>query len=246
MGDPEFKKVVRKKKKELLDPLQCIDRYLDALDRPGHYQFVSTGIGDPEGRWQAFVDYSEFHRNRLLNRNNRANIGVDERDVPDIEQAAFKVIRLRILPGLGKVHSIMRKFPEYCRHAKRTLMELNRNVKHDLPETDCLDSDGNTLPLQTVDQKWANKYRSEITHRIRKAQDAASGMGGVITSLNLHRDAHKKLTHADLDVSTIPLNQLGEAQRLANRIHTRGKELAKEVYDCTKQMSRLARFAKRK
>ena len=240
MGDPEFKKIVRKKKKELLDPLQCIDRYLDALDRPGHYQFVSTGIGDPEGRWQAFVDYSEFYRNKLQNQRNRANIGVDEREVPTIEQAAFKVIRLRILPGLGKVHTIMRTFPKYCRHAKEALVELDQNVRHDLPDTDRLDSDGNPLPLRTIDQTWANKYRSEITHRIRKAQDEVNGMGGIITSLNLLRDAHKKLTHADLDISTIPLDQLGEAQRLTNRIQTRGKELAKEVYDCTKQLSHFA------
>ncbi len=239
MGDPEFKKIVRRKKKELLDPLGSIDRYLDALDRPGHYQFVSTGVGDPEGRWQAFVDYSEFYRNRLQNRRNRAKIGVDEMDVPAIEQAAFKVIRLRHLPGLGKVHNIMRKLPKYCQHAKDALLELDHNVKHDLPAIDRHDSDGNQLPLPTIDQKWAHKYRSEIIHRIQKAQAAVDGMGGVITSLNLLRDAHKKLNHADLDISTIPLDQLPEAQRLANGIHTRGKELAKEVYDCQKQVSRL-------
>ena len=170
MGDPEFQKVVRKKKKELLTPLQCIDRYLDAFDRPGHYEFVSTGIGDPEGRWQAFVDYSEFHRNKLQNRRNRANIGIDERDVPAIEQAAFKVIRLRLLPGLGKVHTIMRTFPKYCRHAKEALIELDQNVKHDLPAIDRLDSEGDPLPLRTIDQKWASKYRSEITQRIGTCQ----------------------------------------------------------------------------
>ncbi|MDE0602828.1 MAG: hypothetical protein OXI18_00360 [bacterium] len=240
MGDPEFKRVVRKKKKDLLDPLDCIDRYLDALDRPGHYEFVSTGIGDPEGRWQAFVDYATFYRNKLQNRRNRANIGVDEREVPTIEQAAFKVIRLRTLPGLGKVHTIMRALPKYCHHAKDDLVELNQNVKQDLPATDCVDSDGNPLPLRTIDQTWANKYTREITYRIRRAQDAVSGMGGTITSLNLLRDAHKKLTHADLDISTIPLDQLREAQRLTNKIQARGKELAKEVYDCTKQLSRFA------
>ena len=240
MGAPEFQKIVRKKKKELLDPLDCIDRYLDALDRPGHYQFVSTGIGDPEGRWQAFVDYSAFYRNKLQNRRNRAKIGVDEREVPTIEQAAFKVIRLRILPGLGKVHTIMRGFPKYCRHAKEALVALDQNVRQDLPATDCFDSDGNPLPLPVIDQTWTNKYRSEIIHRIRKAQDAVSGKGGIITSLNLLRDAHKKLTHADLDISAIPLEELGEAQKLTNRIQTRGKELAKEVYDCKKQLSRFA------
>ena len=39
-------------------------------------------------------------------------------------------------------------------------------------------------------------------------------MGGGITSLNLLRDAHKKLNLADLDISTIPLDQFREAQRL--------------------------------
>ena len=136
LGEPEFKKVIRKKKKELLDPLECIDRYLDALDRPGQYQFVSTRVGDPEGRWQAFVDYSEFYRNKLQHRGNRAKIGVDETDVPAIEQAAFKVIRLRHLPGLGKVHSIMRKFPKYCQHSKPSLIELDKNVKHQLSKAD--------------------------------------------------------------------------------------------------------------
>lgn len=235
LGDAEFKKIVRRKKQELLEPLECIDRYLDALDRPGHYEFISTRIGDREGRWQAFVDYATFHRNKLRNQRNRAKIGIEESDVPAIEQAAFKVIRLRVLPGLSKVHTIMRKFPEYCKHAKDALIHLDRNVKHPLSENDRCDPEGNPLPLRAIDDKWANKYRTEITHRIRKAQDAVSGIGGSTTSLSLLRAADKKLNHDDLDISAIPLEKLQEAQRLANSIHKRGKELAKEVYDCTKQ-----------
>ena len=60
----------------------------------------------------------------------------------------------------------MRTFPKYCRHAKEALIELDQNVKHDLPAIDRLDSEGDPLPLRTIDQKWASKYRSEITHRI--------------------------------------------------------------------------------
>ena len=85
----------------------------------------------------------------------------------------------------------MRTFPKYCRHAKEALIELDQNVKHDLPAIDRLDSEGDPLPLRTIDQKWASKYRSEITHRIRKAQDAVSGTGGAITSLNLLRDGSR-------------------------------------------------------
>ena len=126
LSDSEFRKIVKRKEQELLEPLRCIDRYLDALDRPGQYEFISAGIGDREGRWQAFVDYANFHRNRLRNQRNRAKIGVEESEVPDIEQAAFKVIRLRVLPGRGKVHTIMRNFPKYCNHAKDALIDLNR------------------------------------------------------------------------------------------------------------------------
>ena len=242
LGESEFKKIVRKKQKELLDPLECIDRYLDALDRPGQYQCVSTGVGDPEGRWQAFVDYSEFHRNKLQNRGNRGKLGVAEREVPAIEQAAFKVIRLRTLPGLGKVHGIMRAFSGYCQHSKQALIELDKNVKHQLPAADRLDSEGQPLPIPAVDQTWAGKYRSEIMHRIATARDAAAGGGGATASLNLLREAYKKITHPNLDVGGIPLEQLGEAQRLANDIQKRGKELATEVYECKKQAARLSRI----
>ena len=242
LGESEFKKIVLKKRKELLDPLECIDRYLDGLDRPGQYQLVSTGVGDPEGRWQAFVDYSDFRRNKLQNRGNRAKIGVEEREVPAIEQAAFKVIRLRTLPGLGKVHSIMRAFGGYCQHSKQALIELDKNVKHELPAADRLDAEGKPLPIQAVDQRWAGKYRSEIMHRIGTARDAAAGGGGAAASLNLLRDAHKKLTHPNLDIGGIPLERLAEAQRLANDIQKRGKELATEVYECKKQVARLGRL----
>ena len=241
LGDAEFRKIVKKKKQELIEPLECIDRYLDALGRPGHYKFISTGIGDREGRWQAFVEYATFHRNKLRNQRNRAIIGVEESDVPAIEQAAFKVIRLRVLRGLGKVHTIMRKFPKYCKHAKDSLIHLDRNVKHHLEEKDGCDAQGNPLPLRAIDEKWANKYRSEVTHRIRRAQDAVNETGGSTTSLNLLRDANKKLNHDDLDISAIPPDKLREAQRLANSIQKRGKELAREVYDCKKQFEHLAR-----
>lgn len=237
MGESDFSKIVRRKRKELLEPLRCIDRYLESLGRPEHYQSVSTRSGDPEGRWQAFVDYAEFYRNKLRNQRNRANIGVEEYDVPAIEHAAFKVIRLRALPGLGKVHTIMRRLPKYCKHAKKELIELDRNVKHELPDFECFDSEGNRLSFQMIDQKWAGKYRTEIVHRIHKAHEAQSEFGGTITTMKLLRDAVKKLSHQDLDINAIPLDQLPEAQRLTNQIQNQGDVLSNEVYSCQKRLT---------
>ena len=79
-------------------------------------------------------------------------------------------------------------------------------------------------------------------HRIGTARDAAAGGGGAAASLNLLRDALKKLEHPNLDIGGIPLEDLGEAQRLANDIQKRGKELATEVYECKKQAARLGRL----
>ena len=241
MGAPEFKKIVRGKRKELLRPLECIDRYLDSLERSGQYRFVSTGVGDREGRWQAFVEYSEFCTNKLHNQRHRSANGIEEADVPNIEQAAFKVIRLRTVPGMGKVHVIMRALPKYCKHAKQELLELNTNVKQHIPDDDKVDDQGNPLPLHKVDHKWANKYRSEITHRITKAHEAAHGGSAAITSLNLLRDALTKLTHPKLDIATIPIDDLQEAQKIANHLQRRAKALASEIYDCDKQVSRYRR-----
>jgi len=51
----EFDRAVEKIKTEFLGPLECIERYLERLSREGLYNTVSTGLGDPEGRWQAFL-----------------------------------------------------------------------------------------------------------------------------------------------------------------------------------------------
>ena len=61
MSKKDFDKEVKKKEKELIQPLRCIDRYLETIGRPGEYQYISTGLGDSEGRWQAFTDYTAVY-----------------------------------------------------------------------------------------------------------------------------------------------------------------------------------------
>ena len=239
LGNTEFERLVRKKRKELLRPLACIDRYLDSIGRPGQYAFVSTGIGDPEGRWQAFVDYAVFYENRLMHAGKRNQLGIAEDEVGAIEQAAFKVIRLRDVPGMGKVHSLMRKLPDYCEHAKDDLLELNKNVKDFIEKAEQNDPAGNPLPLQIVDQKWAKKYRQEITYRLKRAEEAVGESKRSVTSLDLLRDAYKKLTHPKLDVTTIPIADLDDAQRLGNELSKVVKELSSSIYRCKKDLARL-------
>ena len=65
LAPKEFQKVIQQYEEEYLEPLNCIDRYLDQLGRSGLYYTVSTGISDREGRWQAFLDYYKHLRKKL-------------------------------------------------------------------------------------------------------------------------------------------------------------------------------------
>ena len=116
-SDAEMDKAVKQRKKEFLDPLECVERYLKQFRREGLYRTVSTGAHDKEGRWQAFLDYSNTYNRYFCNAKERAKIGLEEDEIGEIEEAAFDVIRLRVVPDpdMPKVHEIMRRLPKYCR-----------------------------------------------------------------------------------------------------------------------------------
>jgi hypothetical protein len=90
----EFQKAVKEYENEYLKPLECIDRYLENIDRPRLYDTISTGQSDREGRWQAFLDYSRFYEQMKDERKCNA-LGIKSTDVGKIEDIAFKIIRKR-------------------------------------------------------------------------------------------------------------------------------------------------------
>ncbi|PLX09479.1 MAG: hypothetical protein C0596_02790 [Marinilabiliales bacterium] len=110
----ELKKAVKELKAKYLNPLFCVDKYLETFNREGIYTSISEGAGDKEGRWQAFVDYSSFYFSTLDNPLKRNELGIKESEVGLIENAIFKIIRKRNLDSgevekaLGKVHSFVR------------------------------------------------------------------------------------------------------------------------------------------
>ena len=71
---------MKKFEKEYLLPLECIDRYLKQFKREGEYKAISLGMADPEGRWQAFKDYSNSYQSTFRNRDrlNELEISEDE------------------------------------------------------------------------------------------------------------------------------------------------------------------------
>ena len=146
MDEAEFKKAVKKRRKETLDPLDRIDDYLDTVRRPGEYSAVSKGLGDPEGRWQAFYDLSQYFFSKAKTAKGLRTMGIDEDEAGKIMQTSYAIIRMREVPTFGKLHNIMRDLHTYCKHGKKHLLKIATDVKHQLPEGEETDEGGRPLP----------------------------------------------------------------------------------------------------
>ncbi|MBK8195139.1 MAG: hypothetical protein IPK76_18705 [Lewinellaceae bacterium] len=89
----EFEKKVKEFEKNFLKPLEQVNKYLETFNRKGMYNTISEGVNDPEGRWQAFVDYSNFNSTVLNDKTKLANLKINQNEVGRIENAVFKIIR---------------------------------------------------------------------------------------------------------------------------------------------------------
>ena len=173
MESSDFKRAVNKRRKDLLDPLECVEDYLETIGRPGEYSAVSSGLGDPEGRWQAFVDLSQAFWTRAKTDQGLQKMGIEKNEIGQVMQAAYAVIRMRVIPNHGKLHTIMRSFPKYTEHGKDHLLDISKNIEHELSYDETINEEGERLAQDAIDEKWINKYRTEITRGLIKARDAS-------------------------------------------------------------------------
>ena len=234
MDAAEFRRAVKKRRKDLLEPLECVDEYLETIGRAGEYWAVSRGPGDPEGRWQAFIDLSQAFWMRAKTRRWLDKMGIDETEAGAIMQAAYGVIRMRTVPTFGKLHDIMRDLPKYTEHGKAPLLELTRNTKHALPTAETVTDDGEPLSRKAIDEKWKNKYRTEITRRLVQAREASQTSSEKNAPLNLLIDALKKLTHDNMIVENIPAKDLDHALAIANSLCSESDKVRTQIYDQVK------------
>lgn len=81
----KLQKAVREYERDYLRPLDCVDRYLKQFRRDGQYRTIATGMSDPEGRWQAFGDYSRYVYSRYFDNPKKLidlDVAEDERGCP--------------------------------------------------------------------------------------------------------------------------------------------------------------------
>lgn len=238
----ELSKAVRKYSNDYLRPLECVERYLRHFGREGMYATISAGQFDKAGRWQAFIDYSKTYQT-LTDRSWQITSGFDEDDIGAIEDAAFKLIRLRVLPGLPKAHEMMRKLHSFCedKDGRKEILKISREADSGLSREDQFDGEGNPLGPDDIDRKWAEQNKQTLIHHAKKALEYSDSSREKETPITLLEAAYKKLTHDNLNLSSVSVGDLGKARELAVDIQTRANEIEREIYKYEKEWKKLPR-----
>lgn len=242
LSEKKFKDAVRQEEEKYLKPLEAIDRYLDHLGRNGLYMSVSEGIGDPEGRWQAFLDYYKCVYKKLADEKQRLKLRIAEQDVGKIEDVAFTLIRQRHFPGMDmKLHKIMRDLGKWISkpESKKALLKLVGDV-HELGPKERLDENGKELEPRDEDVRWSKENQTAIIRQVKKAKGLFERQHEQETPINLLRAALAKLNHEDMDIESLSiLKDADEARNLATQIQERAQNIEHEIYECKKELKRL-------
>jgi len=231
-----FKKEVQKVRDELLNPLECVDKYLCHLGREGLYNTVATGLSDPQGRWQAFIDYHKSVYQKLVDHKKRISLGVEEDEVGNIEDIAFKIIRMREFPQLPKAHQIMRELPKWLKNkeSKGELFKLV-NINLGLAKEEAFDSNGKEKEPREQDKIWQVKNKEKFITSIKKAKNYYDFKEEKETPLKLLETALKKLNHENMQPTGVSIFQFKKAMKLAEAIAQRANELKSEFYNLHKK-----------
>jgi hypothetical protein len=239
----ELDRAIKDVERDYLKPLQCVERYLEMFNREGLYHTVSEGPWDREGRWQAFIDYSNAYHRNFANAAWRIEKGIEESDVGTIEDAAFKIIRLRDLRGLPKVHKVMRDLPKLIarREGRKEILKISDEVDVSLQKHELKSDSGESLSVKEVDEKWAENSQRAIIHRVKKAIEYHDASSEKETPLTLLDAALKKLTHEKMNVDSIALKDLPQARQLAADIQKSAKQIEGEIYHYQKEHHELGR-----
>lgn len=232
----EFKKEVKDFEKNFLKPLEGIDRYLATLERKGMYNTITESISDREGRWQAFVDYSNFYTGTLSNKSKLAQLQLKESDIGKLEMAVFKLIRKRSLSTksgdspVGKLHEFIRKLPKYLGNPEATAHILKiAEVADDISEELKYDKQGNKCSEREIDAKWGALYEKEVLGNLFQAQRHLNNQENRDKPLELLEDALKKLNHNNLKIENMGFEYFEKGLEMSQMIAVKAEEIYKTI-----------------
>lgn len=238
LDDKSFKKEKKKFEEEYLKPLEAIDRYLSFLGRNGLYDTISTGAGDREGRWQAFIDYYKHVQTKLADERKRIEIGVAESEMGDIEQIAFRIIRKREFPNYKKAHQIMRQLPKLVQ-IKQAREQLDKLLDIDwkLTSKESFDKNNVEYSEREKDKIWGSKYENEIFGAVKTAERIYNKEEDQQTPLALLESALKKLEHKGMVVGAIRQEDARNARNIVVKIQAVANDIERKLYSATKTKS---------
>ncbi|MDF1676373.1 MAG: hypothetical protein P1U44_11715, partial [Vicingaceae bacterium] len=246
LSEKDFNKKVKEFEKLFLKPLESVDQYLDTFNRQGMYNTISESANDREGRWQAFIDYSNFKSSTLENPSKRNSLKIKESEIGKIENAVFKIIRKRSLSvkgtDLGKVHDLVRKLPKYLdnEEAKKLILQI-ADVPEDISDEEKYDKDGKKLSERDIDEKWGAKNREVILGNLIQAYGHLSNQQDRDKPLELLEDALKKLQHDNLKIENMGTEYYEKAMDLAKSIIAEAEIIHKAVDDARYKMKKLSK-----
>ncbi len=187
LSPEDFNKKVNQFKEDFLEPLNCIDEYLNKIGREGEYEIIIS-------RWQAFYDYYKFVHKKLMDESKLLKYGLKKSDAGVVQNISFAIIRQRDLPNM-KAHSVMRKMMEMLsnKESKEELFKL-KNIDMSL-ENYGEDHDD----MDVRENKWIAENATSIVKHVIKATRIKDYEDEGDKPIDLLEDSLKKLNHQKLN-----------------------------------------------
>ncbi|MDB5164262.1 MAG: hypothetical protein JWS12_880 [Candidatus Saccharibacteria bacterium] len=227
LTDKKFEQEVKKYRDDYLGPLECIDKYLEYIGRPGDYSAISGGKADRMGSWQAFLDYYKSVDRNLREVKTRLKMNVEDYEVSAVEDAAFKILRQRDFGGSSnafvpnKINDIMRKLPRVLQNAqaKKELLKLKS-----VPDGEGVD-----------DAEWIEENHKRVSHLVTEAFRQVNNQNEREEPIAKLERALNLLNSEDIDPSGVPISNLPEGLKVINALKDRVEELKDGFWHANKK-----------
>lgn len=241
LNNKEFENKVKEYREDYLGTLKRIDEYLEATNREGVYNCIQEGVGDPEGRWQAFYDFNKYFYKRLKSAHWLEGMGLEEGEEAKAIDIAYKLIRKREFSGI-KLHKIMRELHKWmCKErAREQLLKLNE-IDINLPKDKQFDENDNEYDERTKDRIWGSLHNEVLHHRVNEARRCYQYKDTIDKPIDLLEQALKKLNHDEMDPEKVDVvNDLERAIKITQEIQKRANALESNFFNIKKRKNKLA------
>lgn len=214
LSPKDFEKRVNKFREEFLEPLKCIDEYLQQVGRDGEYEIITS-------RWQAFYDYYKTVHKKLEDTEKLGQYGLRKPERSIVQDVAFKIIRQRDLPNM-KLHMVMRKMLELVsnKESKEELFKL-KDIEMSLEK---YGKDGDDV--DSKEREWIKQNMTDIIRQVKKASRIKEYEEDSDRPIDLLDDCLKRLNNEKLNPLLVTdNNEKKKALEILSEIISRAQTL---------------------